>query len=171
MLVLVCGLPGTGKSTVAERIAELLPARLLRTDVVRKELFPEPTYAAAESAAVYDELFDRARDLLDADEHVVLDATFRQRALRERAAGVAAAADVEFRLVRVTCDEPVVRERIRKRQRHEDDESDADFAVYNQLKEEFEPIEGDDHVVVDNSGALAATLDAVDEAFQRAATA
>ncbi|MFC6734896.1 AAA family ATPase, partial [Halolamina salina] len=84
MLVLVCGLPGTGKSTVAERIAELLPARMLRTDVVRKELFPEPTYEAEESAAVYDELFDRARDRLDAGEHVVLDATFRRRRLRQR---------------------------------------------------------------------------------------
>ena len=171
MLVLVCGLPGTGKSTVAERIGELLPARLLRTDVVRKELFPEPTYAAEESAAVYDELFERAEARLDAGEHVVLDATFRRAALRERAAEVAERAGVEFRLVRVVCAEPVVRERIRKREREEDDESDADFAVYNQLKAEFEPIEGDDHLVVDNSGPLAETLDAVDEAFGAAATA
>lgn len=171
MLVLVCGLPGTGKSTVAERIVEVLPARLLRTDVVRKELFPEPTYAAEESATVYDELFSRARETLDAGEDVVLDATFRQRDLRDRAAAVAAAADVEFRLVRVTCDEAVVRERIRKRQRYEDDESDADFAVYNQLKDEFEPIEREEHVVVDNSGALSETLDDVDQAFRTTATA
>ncbi|MFW5949094.1 MAG: AAA family ATPase [Halolamina sp.] len=171
MLVLVCGLPGTGKSTVAERVVDLLPAHLLRTDVVRKELFPEPTYAAAESAAVYDELFQRARDRLDAGDHVVLDATFRQRALRQRAADVAADADAEFRLVRVTCAESVVRERIRRRQQYEDDESDADVSVYNQLKAEFEPIQGDDHVVVDNSGSLAATFDAVDEAFRTTAAA
>jgi len=171
MLVLVCGLPGTGKSTVAERIAELLPARMLRTDVVRKELFPEPTYEAEESAAVYDELFDRARERLDAGEHVVLDATFRRRKLRERAAAVADDAGVEFRLVRVECAESVVRERIERRQREEDDESDADFSVYNQLKEEFEPIEGDGHVVVDNSGSLAETLAAVDDAFRTVVTA
>ena len=171
MLVLVCGLPGTGKSTVAERIVELLPARLLRTDVVRKELFPEPTYEAEESAAVYDELLDRARDLLDAGEDVVLDATFRRQELRDRAAGVADDADTEFRLVRVECAEAVVKERIERRQREEDDESDADFSVYNQLKTEFEPIERETHVVVDNSGSLAATLSAVDEAFRAAAAA
>jgi predicted kinase len=171
MLVLVCGLPGTGKSTVAERIAELLPASLLRTDVVRKELFPDPTYASEESARVYDELFSRASERLHAGEHVVLDATFRQRDLRERAADVAADAGTEFRLVRVTCAESIVRERIERRQREEDDESDADFSVYNQLKDEFEPIEGDDHVVVDNSGDLSETLSAVDEAFRAAATA
>jgi predicted kinase len=171
MLVLVCGLPGTGKSTVAERIAELLPASLLRTDVVRKELFPDPTYASEESARVYDELFSRARERLDDGEHVVLDATFRRRDLRERAAAVAEAAGTEYRLVRVTCAESVVRQRIERRQREEDDESDADFAVYNQLKNEFEPIQGDDHVVVDNSGDLSETLSAVDEAFRAAATA
>lgn len=171
MLVLVCGLPGTGKSTVAERVAELLSARLLRTDVVRKELFPEPTYAAEESAAVYDELFGRARETLAGGDHVVLDATFRRRELRERAAELADDTGVEFRLVRVDCAEPVVRERIRKRQTEEDDESDADFAIYTQLKAEFEPIRGDDHLVIDNSGALSETLDAVDEAFGAVAAA
>jgi len=171
MLVLVCGLPGTGKSTVAERIAKRLPARLLRTDVVRKELFPEPTYAAEESAAVYDELLDRAREAIDAGDHVVLDATFRRRHLRERAAEVAADAEIEFRLARVTCEESVVRERIHTRQAEEDDESDADFAIYTKLKDEFEPIEREDHVVIDNSGSLEATLAAVDEAFGALATA
>lgn len=171
MLVLVCGLPGTGKSTVAERVAELLSAARLRTDVVRKELFPEPTYAASESAAVYDELFSRARERLAAGDHVVLDATFRRRELRERAAELADDTDSAFRLVRVDCAEPVVRERIQRRQTEEDDESDADFAIYTQLKEEFEPIAGDDHIVIDNSGPLAETLDAVDEAFRAVAAA
>jgi len=171
MLVLVCGLPGTGKSTAAERIVEVLPGRLLRSDVVRKELFPDPTYSSEESAAVYDELLDRARDLLDSGEHVVLDATFRRRELRKRAAAVAETAGVEFRPVRVVCEESTVRERIRRREAEEDDESDADFAVYTQLRDEFEPIEGDDHLVVDNSGSLAATLDAIDEAFRTTATA
>jgi len=120
---------------------------------------------------VYDELFERAREGLAADEHVVLDATFRRRERRQRAATVAAETDTDHRLVRVTCEETVVRERIRKRQRYEDDESDADFSVYNQLKSEFEPIERDDHIVIDNSGTLSETLDAVDDAFRAVATA
>lgn len=161
MLVLVCGPPGTGKSTVAERVTERLDGRLLRTDVVRKELYPEPSYSSEESAAVYDELFERAHTSLAADEHVVLDGTFRRAALRERAAGVAAAADAEFRLVRVTCEEAVVRERIRARV---DDPSDADFTIHRQIKAEFEPVEAE-HLRVDNSGSLDATLEAVDEAF------
>jgi hypothetical protein len=167
MLVLVCGHPGTGKSTVAERVAERLDGRRLRTDVVRKELYPEPEYTSAESTAVYDQLFERAGDAVADGGHVVLDGTFRRTALRERAAAVAADADVAFRLVRVTCDAETVRERIRARA---DDPSDADFDIYQKLKAEFEPLEREAHLVVDNSGPLAETLDTVDEAFPAAAT-
>lgn len=161
MLVLVCGPPGTGKSTVAERVTERLDGLLLRTDVVRKELYPEPSYTATESAAVYDELFERARANLETGAHVVLDGTFREASLRERAASVAEAVGVEYRIVRVTCDEAVVEERIAGRV---DDESDADFEIHKQIKAEFEPIAAE-HLVVDNSGSLAETLATVDEAF------
>ena len=40
-LVVVCGLPGVGKSTVAGVVSDRLEASRLRTDVVRKELFDE----------------------------------------------------------------------------------------------------------------------------------
>jgi predicted kinase len=43
MLVLVCGLPSTGKSTVAKQIAEDFNGKILRTDVIRRELFKKAT--------------------------------------------------------------------------------------------------------------------------------
>lgn len=43
MLILVCGLPLTGKSTVAKQIVEDIKCKILRTDVIRKELFKEAT--------------------------------------------------------------------------------------------------------------------------------
>ncbi|WP_255170499.1 AAA family ATPase [Natrononativus amylolyticus] len=152
-LIVVCGLPGTGKTTVAAELTDRLAGELVRTDVVRKDLFASPAYTAAETRATYDETLSRARDSLAGGEPVVLDGTFRRPALRERTRGLAEDAGARYDLVWVTCREDVVRERIAARN---GDASDADFEVYKLLQSEFEtPAEAHHHV--DNSGTLAET--------------
>ena len=158
-LVAVCGLPGAGKTTVAEEITQRRDARLLRTDVVRTDLFPDPEYTEEEAEAVYAELFERATAAL-ADGDVVLDATFRTAAFREGARTTAAEAGAEFTLVSVQCDDATVRRRIRRRT---DDESDADIAVYELFRDTYEPIANPD-LVVDNSGTLDETFAQLDDA-------
>jgi predicted kinase len=158
-LVVVCGLPGVGKSTVSRAIADRLDAAVLRTDVVRKELFEEPAYTAEETAAVYDELLSRARERLYAGP-VVLDGTFEGRDRRADARDLAASTGASFRLVRVDCDEAVVEERIAER----DGVSDADLDVHRRFRDRFDPVEMD-HLVVDNSGTEAATRRRIEEAF------
>ena len=159
-LVVVCGLPGVGKSTVSRAVADRLEAAILRTDVVRKELFDDPEYAAAETATVYDALLARARERLADGRAVVLDGTFRRRERRIEADDLAAAVGAGLRLVRVRCSEAVVEKRIADRE----GVSDADLAVYRRLRDRFEPVEMD-HLVVDNSGTEAATRRRVAEVF------
>jgi predicted kinase len=160
-LVVVCGLPGAGKTTVAEHAVDTLDAELLRTDVVRKELFPDPEYTPGEMRAVYDELLARAADTLRAGDPVVLDGTFKERELRGEARRTAEDVRVPLTLVKVECSEDVVRERIRARS---GDESDADFAIHQQFREQFETIAGE-HALVDNSGTLEKTLGQVNDLF------
>lgn len=160
-VVVVCGLPGVGKTTVAEDVADRVDGRVVRTDVVRKDLFPDPDYTPEESRQVYAELFDRARETVERGRSVVLDGTFKDAGLRDRAVELSESLDAEFRLVKVECDEPVVRERIRSR---EGDESDADFEVHAMFRDRFDPIAAD-HVTVDNSGDVAETTRQVDERF------
>ncbi len=160
-LAVVCGVPGAGKSTVAQAAADQLDATTLRTDIVRKELFENPSYAAVETDAVYAEVLSRAESRLP-DESVVLDGTFRTRARREQAAAVAERVGAQFRLVTVECDRQTVRERIARR---ENDPSDADVVISEQIREEFEP-PARDHVAVDNSGSLADTQRRVAELFR-----
>lgn len=152
-LVVVCGLPGVGKTTVGRHLADDLDADLVRTDVVRKELFPDPEYTKTEEQAVYDGLFDRAATALTNRENVVLDGTFHDARYRARAQEVAAAADAAFRLVYVTCREEVVRERIATRQ---GDASDATFEIHRQYRDQFDAVECD-HIRVDNDGSVAET--------------
>ncbi|MEI9965975.1 MAG: AAA family ATPase [Caulobacteraceae bacterium] len=111
-LVAIGGLSGSGKSAVAREIAADLPgvcgARLLRTDVIRKQALgaaaTDALDAAAYSddarAAVYRELAARAAAALAAGASVVADATFQDSAARtevEAAAGAAPFAAVWLR--------------------------------------------------------------------------
>lgn len=159
-LVVVCGLPGVGKTTVAERIADHVDGRVRRTDVIRKELFDDPEYTDAETEAVYAELLSRAGEDVAGGDAVVLDATFADDRFRAEAREAAAAAGAAFDLVEVVCDEAVVERRIERR----DGISDADFEIHRHFKELFDEVEAD-RVVVDNSGTEAETFAQVDAAF------
>ncbi|WP_121820590.1 AAA family ATPase [Halostella salina] len=160
-LVVVCGPPGVGKTTVSEGIVERLDGELLRTDVVRNDVAPDPEYTPEERRRVYDELFDRGRNLVERGENVVLDGTFQYSDQRDRARALAAELGATFRSVKVECAEPVVRDRIRAR---ENDESDADVEVHELIREQFDPLDGD-HVTVDNSETLVHTQRQIDRHF------
>src|SRR5690606_13262563 len=99
-LVLVGGLPGTGKSTLARALGDALEATVLRSDEVRKELaglpadapapagYGEGIYSAAATAETYRELLSRAEIALGMGEIVVLDASWSDRTHRDLARAV-----------------------------------------------------------------------------------
>ena len=160
VLAVVCGLPGVGKSTVARAIADRIPATVLRTDVLRTELYADPSYTTAETVDVYDALLTRAFDHLDVGESVVLDGTFKTGERRIQARDLASQVGARFRLVRVECEASVLESRIEER----DGVSDADLDVHMEFRDRFEPV-ALDHVVVDNSGSRDTTEDRVARAF------
>lgn len=146
---------------MARTISDRLGGRLLRTDVVRKELFPEPEYTKAEEQAVYQELLSRAETTLTDGQSAILDGTFYDATYRDQAEDVAAECTAGFRIVRVTCEETVVEDRIRAR---EGGESDATFEIHKRFREKFEPIQRE-HLTVDNSGSITEGLETVRSAF------
>jgi predicted kinase len=159
-LIIVCGEPGVGKSDVADLLSLRTGASVLRTDDIRKDLFgPEPEYSKEESKATYDEMFDRAGNILQDGLSVILDATFMLQKGRERANRLAQkhTQPYDFTIVRVTAEPDVVKKRIRER---EDDASDADVSVYQSIRKRFEPVELP-HVTVDNSGYWWNTMEEV----------
>jgi predicted kinase len=150
MLIIVCGLQGTGKTTVAKRIAEKINAILLRTDVLRKELVQVPQYTKEEKRRVYDEMFARAKSLLQNDVGVVLDANFSEQSYRNQARELAQKTHTEFKIVEVDTPEKIVKTRLENRF---GDESEAGYREYLRNRDLFEPIT-EDHILIDNSGAL-----------------
>jgi uncharacterized protein len=116
-MVLVGGLPASGKSTVAAGLAEELGWALFRSDEVRKDLAGLAHDAAAPAAvdqdlyaphrveAAYDEMLRRAEMALERGVSVVLDATWRSAEMRARARRVALATTAE--LVELRCAAPL----------------------------------------------------------------
>ncbi len=83
-LAVVGGPPGSGKSTLASRLGERLDAVVLRSDEVRTRGDMLAGYDTDGVRAVYDRLLADAKRLLRLGEHVVLDATFGDPAMRGR---------------------------------------------------------------------------------------
>jgi adenylylsulfate kinase len=82
----ITGLPGSGKSTVADGIKELHPDFvILRMDELRKIVTPDPTYSQAERDLVYRSLVYLARLLIELGHNVIIDATGNRREWRDLA--------------------------------------------------------------------------------------
>jgi predicted kinase len=136
-LILIGGLPGTGKSTLADGVAGAIGAVLLRSDEVRKQLagldpatpapapFLEGLYTPDVTAATYAELLARARVALQHGECVVLDASWTDAAQRDRATEMAAQAVADVDQLHCVAPAEVADARLARRAGRRGEPSDA----------------------------------------------
>lgn len=157
MLILVCGLPGTGKSTLANNLARKINATVLRTDVIRKELFKRPRYTEEEKKLIYDIVFLIAKYLLEKKNNVIIDGTFYKKKIRERIYDIGKKTESDLHVIECTCPENVIVERMKRRDKRGKNLSDADFQVYKRIKGEFEPISRK-HITIDTNRSVRETL-------------
>ena len=147
-LVLVGGLPGTGKTTLAGKLADRLGAVVLSTDRLRKELagldpaVPAPAgygqgiYTPEWTGRTYAELCLRAAALLGRGESVVLDASFSRSRDRDLAAEVAAHTHAVPVPLRCTAATAVLTARLRQRR---PGVSDADQHIATRIAADADP--------------------------------
>jgi predicted kinase len=164
-LVLVGGLPGTGKSTLALGLGAGHDWTVLRSDEVRKELagvaathrsgdpFLQGLYDPSVTERVYGEMLRRAEASLRLGESVVLDASWTSDRERRRARQAAARAGAD--LVELRCIAPthIAEERLLERLVRGDDPSDADPAIAAHLDELTDP--WPESVAIETSGTPA----------------
>ncbi len=102
ILWVVCGLPASGKSTIAGALAAMVDVNVIRSDVIRKALFAggstapsdphaygQAMYSALASQATYERMFTLAQEDLKKGKSVVIDATFSRATRRSQALRIA----------------------------------------------------------------------------------
>lgn len=147
MIIIICGLPGVGKSTLAKSLAPMINATILSSDKIRKELFPNPTYSSFERKLVYDIMIMLAKYLNDVKSNCILDATFNREDSRLEIKEKLRLDDKQFHIVECFCPEEVVRSRLNSRK---NDYSDATIEVYQKMKKIYEPVKVE-HIMVDTT--------------------
>lgn len=76
MLIAMAGLPGTGKSTLAAKLAERLHARVLNKDVIRAELFDVVEYSREQDDAAVAWMYAEAAQLVPMHSVIIDGRTF-----------------------------------------------------------------------------------------------
>jgi len=136
MIILVCGLPGSGKSYLAERLAKKCGAVYLSSDIVRQEMNARGHYSREDKLNVYKELQKQAAALCRQEKDVVVDATFFHHTLREMFLSLAKEIRVRIYVIEVTASEDLIRKRLKEPRPF----SEADFKVYESVRDVFEEI-------------------------------
>jgi aminoglycoside phosphotransferase family enzyme/predicted kinase len=140
-LVLIAGLPGAGKSTLARKLCARGRFHLLQTDQVRKELAGalqgDSIYSPPWNDRTYATCLRRAEEQLFQGKSVLVDANFRADAQRRQFLECALRWCVPATLILCKLDDDVARQRLTGRR---SDLSDADWSIRQRLAAEWEPL-------------------------------
>ncbi len=140
VLAVIFGLPGTGKTTMARILSDALKARHLNTDMVRATLGMRDRYKEEDKAVVYGNLLEQAEAHLMNGEDLVVDGTFSREAYRDSMRQIALRTGAILKWIRTMASEEAVRTRVSKDRPY----SQADFEVYEKIRDEFESLEETD---------------------------
>ena len=153
-LIIIGGLSGTGKSTLASNLASHiqapLGAALIRSDLERKHLFEkgetetldDDFYQPAMSAMVYNLMFEKARLFLKAGQPVILDAVFLRDDERAKAQSLASDLNLSSITLLLKAEPEILFARVRARA---NDASDADVRIVKKQLALIETIKGKTH--------------------------
>ena len=168
VLVVVSGLPGTGKSYFSRRIVSQVPLLVLESDVLRKVLFPAPKYTPFESRRLFRACHSLIDDLLEHKVPLLLDATNLVEDHREGLYRIAEGRGACLILVYLKAPPDVVYERLEGRSKGVDpeDNSSADWQVYRRMRSAVQPIRRD-HFAFDTSGDISPAVARVVQEIRR----
>jgi len=137
MLIMITGLPGSGKTTFAKALAESLNAVHLNTDIIRGRMGKRGQYNEMDKSMIYAKMLKQTESYLHRGADVVVDATFYKGALRKPYKRLAKKYKKQLSWIVVQAAESVIKERMQQKKQY----SEADFEIYLTIKDIYEPLE------------------------------
>jgi predicted kinase len=141
VIVIMAGLPGTGKSTVARAVAQRTSAIVLDKDIIRAAMFPSTIdYTSEQDDVVVEAMLSAAQYLLrhDAAKIVILDGRpFSRNSQLRHVIDFAEDAPTRWRLIECVCREEVVERRLKSNRSHP--AMNRDWNLYQAVKARYEP--------------------------------
>ena len=172
-VVLVAGLPGTGKTSVTENLARRWRMAHISSDVTRKTLagvdvsehryapFLEDIYSPHFSDLTYAAMLKEAEQHLQQGESIVLDATFRRAKERRRVIAMAQEMTTNAWVVECTLSEEEARHRLERRFEAGSSVSDGRWDLYHQQLAQWEPVTEvppEYHILLNTGGSPQETM-------------
>ncbi len=159
MIVIMAGLPGTGKSTLARALAQSLPGVVLDKDTIRAALFPPAhiEYSLAQDDFCQTIILQTAQYLLARNDslHVLLDGrTFSRRYQRERAIDFCSQRGTMWAMLECVCAEHTALQRLEEAVAHRSHPAqNRTPELYRQIRQAWEPIDSP-KLIVDTDASL-----------------
>ena len=120
----------------AERLAERVGGLYINSDQVRLQLHAAGKYSAEDKLVVYKEMLFQTTNALEENRDVIVDGTFYHHSLREMFLRLADAYHTVLEVIEIIADELLIAKRLRKPRKY----SEADFTVYEKVRDDFEGI-------------------------------
>jgi len=115
LVIMVVGLPGSGKSFFARQFADTFSAPVVSYDKLRSTIFPDPTFSRGEDAVLQDIADYEINELLKTHKTFIVDGGVNTRIERVAIERQARAHDYHTLIVWVQTDEPTSHMRATKR--------------------------------------------------------
>jgi len=135
MLILISGLPGSGKSTLARAYVARHGGVHINSDLIRGELGLRGHYRPGDKEKVYAAMLAKTRSVLSKNGTAVVDSTFFRSDIRAPYEELAASTGTPLYCIEVRAQEATIRQRLLTPR----PDSEADFAVYEKIRDQYEP--------------------------------
>jgi uncharacterized protein len=178
-LVMICGLTGSGKSTLGRALSERTGMTVINSDVLRKEIagksgrqfaaYGEEIYSATMTEKTYKKMARTAEQQIAQGKGALLDATFLRRAQREKFVRLAGKHKIPLLLIHCSASDLTTQARLAHRQAQGQDVSDGRWEIFVRPKdafESFDDIEFSARLELDTEAPAATLADACEKFFR-----